>query len=133
MAQLTPIRVDSFKALRDHVWVSDLDHGQKITKSGLIIPDDDMTNRGIRPRWGRVVYVGPEINSADVEIGDWVMTEHGRWTNKITLTFADDSEIDMWRLDYPNAVLVRTKDDPRTVTGDLSNRNLEFALRGSGW
>jgi hypothetical protein len=42
------------KAIRDWVFVSDMDFGDMVTKSGLIIKSDDAKAHGIKPRWGSV-------------------------------------------------------------------------------
>ncbi|RYD20235.1 MAG: hypothetical protein EOP89_14605, partial [Lysobacteraceae bacterium] len=46
--------------IKDRVFVTDLDDGDKVTKGGIIIPGDDKTARGIRDRWARVYLVGPD-------------------------------------------------------------------------
>lgn len=66
------------KALHDHVIVSEMIFDQRITQSGLILPNDNGTTLGIRPRWGRVYAVGSE--QRDVKVGQWVCVDHGRWT-----------------------------------------------------
>lgn len=72
--KLTPVR--------NRVIVSDMYFGEQKTKGGLIITDDNGTDRGIYPRWGRVHSKGPE-NCDEYEIGDWVLVEHGRWTRGV--------------------------------------------------
>jgi len=106
------IKTNSFKPLRDCVFVCELDQGVKQTKSGIIIPDDNMTGRGVRERWGKVYAVGPEIE--DLKVGEWVLLQHGRWTNGIDLELPD-GEVRIWRVDYPEAVLLVSQDDPREV------------------
>lgn len=96
----------SLKPLKDKVFVSDLDSGMKLTNGGVILPDDDMTERGIRERWARVVAIGPEVD--DLEVGDWILVKHGRWSNK--LEFADKN---LWMVEYPESVLLVSKEDPR--------------------
>jgi co-chaperonin GroES (HSP10) len=127
---ITTIKAKTFTPRKDHVWITDLDHGHKFTKAGLIIPDDDMTNRGIRARWGRVYMVGPDVT--EVKVGQWIMTEHGRWTNK-TVIEIDGVSVDLWRVDWPKAVMLVTDEDPRKESGAQSNPGLEFAVRGTNW
>jgi co-chaperonin GroES (HSP10) len=64
--------------IRDNVIVEEMDFGEQKTNSGLIIMSDDGKSMGIKPRWGRVYAVGPE--QEDVQVGDWILIEHGRWT-----------------------------------------------------
>lgn len=77
------ITQDQLKALNDSVIVADMEFDTRITQSGLIIPNDNGTSLGIRPRWGRVYAVGPE--QTDVEVGQWIMVAHGRWTRGIDI------------------------------------------------
>lgn len=102
--------VTDFKPHRDKVFVTELESGPRKTNSGIILPDDDMTERGIRERWGRVWAVGANID--EVEPGDWVLVKHGRWSLGIDLE-TPEGAVRIWHVDYPDAVLVATKDDPR--------------------
>lgn len=69
----------SFKPMRDKIFVRNLDRGEKKTAGGIIITDDTGKAGGIRARWGQVTMVGEDIDY--VEVGEWVLIEHGRWTN----------------------------------------------------
>jgi hypothetical protein len=51
---------EQFHALGDSVIVEDMEFDQRITQTGLILPNDNGKSSGIRPRWGRVYAVGPE-------------------------------------------------------------------------
>jgi co-chaperonin GroES (HSP10) len=110
MTPKTRIRADAFHPLKANVFVTDLDNGPRRTMAGILIPDDDMTARGIRPRWGRVWCVGPEIT--EVQPGDWLLIEHGRWTNAIDFELAGGS-VRAWRIEWPQAVILAADRDPR--------------------
>ena len=69
--------------LKNKVLVKTIEKGQQITKGGIIIPDDDGKDRGIRPRWAEVYRVGEGIDF--VQEGQWVLIEHGRWSKGFTL------------------------------------------------
>ena len=56
---------------------------QRVTSSGIILPNDNGTGSGIRPRWGQVYAVGPE--QTDVQVGQWICVAHGRWTRGIDI------------------------------------------------
>jgi co-chaperonin GroES (HSP10) len=71
------------KALHDNVLVSDMEFDTRITQAGLILPNDNGTTLGIRPRWGRVYAVGHE--QQDVRVGDWILVAHGRWTRGLDI------------------------------------------------
>jgi len=66
------------RALHDWVIVSDMDFGEMVTNSGLVIKSDNAKAHGIKPRWGKVYCIGPD--QKDVKVGDWILVEHGRWT-----------------------------------------------------
>jgi len=66
------------RALHDWVIVSDMDFGEMVTSSGLVIQSDNAKAHGIKPRWGKVYCIGPD--QKDVKVGDWILVEHGRWT-----------------------------------------------------
>ena len=71
------------KALHDTVLVADMEFDTRITSSGIILPNDNGTSLGIRPRWGRVYAIGPR--QTDVTVGQWILVAHGRWTRGIDI------------------------------------------------
>lgn len=75
------------RPLRDRVLVCDMEHGDQKLSSGLIIPDDNGTARGIKPRWGTVYAVGSEVTL--VSPGDRVLISHGRWTRGVQVMSPD--------------------------------------------
>jgi co-chaperonin GroES (HSP10) len=77
------IRQEQIKALHKDVLVADMIFDTRITQGGLILPNDNGTSLGIRPRWGRVYAVGPE--QTDVRVGQWICVAHGRWTRGIDI------------------------------------------------
>lgn len=64
--------------LPDHVLVINMEKGEKVTKGGIILRDDNGKDHGIRPRWAQVYKVGERIDY--VLPGQWILVEHGRWT-----------------------------------------------------
>jgi co-chaperonin GroES (HSP10) len=77
------ISQEQIKALHDNVIVSDMEFDTRITQSGLILPNDNGTTLGIRPRWGRVYAVGRD--QKDVQVGQWICVAHGRWTRGVDI------------------------------------------------
>jgi len=75
--------------IKNRVLVSDMHFGEQKTASGLIITDDDGGTRGIYPRWGKVYAIGPD-NKDPINVGEWILIEHGRWTRGITLKNGDE-------------------------------------------
>jgi co-chaperonin GroES (HSP10) len=74
---------NQIKALHNNVIVSDMEFDTRITQAGLILPNDNGTTLGIRPRWGRVYAVGKD--QTDVQVGQWICVAHGRWTRGIDI------------------------------------------------
>jgi len=75
------------RAINDDVIISDMDFGEQVTKTGIVIQSDDAKVHGIKPRWGKVYKVGPK--QTDVKEGQWILVEHGRWTRKIKIDDGD--------------------------------------------
>jgi hypothetical protein len=74
---------EKIRALKKDVLVSDMEFDTRITQSGLILPNDNGTSLGIRPRWGRVYAVGKD--QKDVQVGQWICVAHGRWTRGVDI------------------------------------------------
>jgi hypothetical protein len=55
------ISTQKFKPLNDTVIVSDMAFDQRITSSGIILLNDNGKGTGIRPRWGRVDFIGTSV------------------------------------------------------------------------
>lgn len=107
------LSLQSFRPLGDKILVSDLERGASVTDGGIIIPDDNGSNRGIRTRWGRVTMVGPEVEPEFVKPGDWVMIEHGRWTYSMDFLDEETGEtVKLWHVDN-KALMIASEDDPR--------------------
>ena len=75
------------RPLHEDVLVYNMDMGEQVTSSGIVIQSDDGKAHGVKPRWAQVYKVGPE--QKDIKEGEWVLIEHGRWTRKIKI---DDGE-----------------------------------------
>jgi co-chaperonin GroES (HSP10) len=102
------------KALHDHVIVSEMIFDQRITQSGLILPNDNGTTLGIRPRWGRVYAVGPKQQT--VRVGQWICVDHGRWTRGLDIE-DEAGKITIRRIDPKDILLVSDSEDmPRDDT-----------------
>lgn len=106
------ITVEAFRPLKNNVFVTDLDSGPHATAAGIIIPDDNFSERGVHPRWARVWAIGPEVQ--DIEIGEWIYVQHARWTNSIDLAMPK-GVVRIWRVEWPESVLLAAAEDPRTV------------------
>lgn len=87
MSSTYDVKQFKIRAINDNVLVSDMDFGEIKTSSGIVLRSDDGKSHGIKPRWGKVYKVGPD--QKDVQVGQWILIEHGRWSRKIKL---DDGE-----------------------------------------
>ena len=114
--------------IRDHVLVSDMEFGEQVTASGIVIKSDNGKSSGVKPRWGRVWAVGPE--QKEVTVGEWICIEHGRWTRTIELEQADGSILELRRVET-GAIMMSADERPgdvdiRTTIGAGSNVNFNI-------
>ena len=106
------LRQSQIHPLNNSVIVSEMVFDQRITSSGIILPNDNGTGSGIRPRWGQVYAVGPE--QTDVTIGQWICVAHGRWTRGIDIE--DESGKKTLRRIDPNDILMVSDELPQDDT-----------------
>ncbi len=97
------------KALRNKVLVTNIESGGRITTGGIIIPDDDGKERGIRPRWAEVYAVGDDI--AEIKVGQWILISHGRWSRGVDVN-TPDGKVTLRQVEYPDAVLLVSDTKP---------------------
>lgn len=100
------------KPLNDHVIVSDMTFDERISRGGLILPNDNGTSRGIRPRWGQIYAVGPD--QKEFAIGQWVLVAHGRWTRGIDVE--DETGKKTLRRIDPNDILMISDEEVHDET-----------------
>lgn len=103
------IQADEIKAIRGKVLVHNIEQGEKRTKGGIIVLDDDGKERGIRERWAQVYAVGSDIN--DISVGQWVLIKHGRWSRGVTVS-VDGEDVILRQADYPDAILLVADECP---------------------
>lgn len=111
------IDISSLRLIRDRVLVADMNFDAVTTQSGIIINSDNGKTEGIKPRWGRIVAVGPEQN--DVKVGEWVLVAHGRWTRGIEANDLDGSPITVRFVDIPEMIMT-ADEQPQEEFGQLS-------------
>lgn len=100
---ITKTKVNKLRPLGDTIIVSDMEFGERITNSGILLPDDDMKSAGIRPRWAKVYAIGP--NQKDVTVGQYIYVAHGRWTRGITLDTPEGEKV-IRKVDNKDVLLV---------------------------
>jgi co-chaperonin GroES (HSP10) len=106
---LNPIEINKIRALNGKVLVHNIEQGEKRTKNGIIMTDDDGKERGIRERWAQVYAVGQDID--DISVGQWILIKHGRWSRGIDIK-SDDTQTTIRQVDYPEAVLLVADECP---------------------
>lgn len=100
------------RPLRDDVIIRDMEFGEERTTSGLFIPNQNGKTEGIKARWGQVYAIGPE--QTDVQVGQWIYVEHGRWTRGITMEDDEGNKFDIRKADN-NAILLVSDEKPNDI------------------
>jgi len=98
------------RAIQDRIVVEELKTGETITKTGIVIPDDNAIERGIRPRWGKVYRIGPLQH--EVSQGQWILVEHGRWTRGLKVRTEDGEEKTIRMVDPEEILLISDERPP---------------------
>lgn len=102
MPNINPYKVTKLKAIKKDVIVADMYFGERISAGGIILRNDDTKSSGIRPRWGIVYAVGPEVT--DLKVGQYICISHGRWTRGIKIE-DENGEQTIRKVD-PNDILL---------------------------
>jgi len=89
--------------VHDHILVTEMMFGERLTNGGIIMPGDNCKSEGIRPRWGKVFAIGPK--QYDVKVGEYVLVKHGRWTRGIEMEVAGEA-VTIRRIDNNDILLV---------------------------
>ena len=98
----------NFRAIKDHIIVTEMQFTGRTLESGIVLPSDDRKSEGIRPRWGKVIAIGPDVD--EVKVGQYVLVSHGRWTRALTVNWDGyDDPIDIQRVDNNEILLVSDK------------------------
>lgn len=84
-----------------------MEKGDKLSKGGIIVLDDNGSDRGIRPRWCKVYKVGSKIDY--LQEGEWILVAHGRWTWPVNCTTADGTTHQIQRVDTKDILGVSKK------------------------
>ncbi len=99
---------NDIKPLKKRVLVSDMHFGERKSAGGIIVMDDDGSEGGIHPRWGKVYAVGDQ--QEDVKVGEWVMVSHGRWSRGFKIK-KNGIELEVRMIDE-NDILLVSDDEP---------------------
>ena len=110
----TVIQDRDIQPLGKRVLVSKMRFGEKKTKGGIILLDDDGTEAGIHPRWSQVYAVGPK--QEDVKVGQWILVAHGRWSRALKVV-NDNEELEVRMVDE-NDILIVSDEEPADTDVD---------------
>jgi co-chaperonin GroES (HSP10) len=105
---------ESLRPIKDGVILTNLERGERLSASGIIIPNDDGKDTGIRTRWAQVYAVGPE--QKDVKVGEWVLMQHGRWTKGVDLKLKGRDAFRFWKADPKGILGVSEIGKPPNIT-----------------
>jgi hypothetical protein len=106
-ALFQPTKINSIRALGDHILVCDMNFDMRTSLGGIIILSGDKKLEGIHPRWARVYAVGPD--QQDIRVGQYVCVKHGRWTRGLEIEDTE-GEKTLRRVDNDDILLV--SDEP---------------------
>lgn len=112
MSTINKVKVNKLTPLNDTIIVSDMEFTERISNGGIIILNDDMKSAGIRPRWGKVYAIGPKVK--DIEVGQYIMIAHGRWTRGITIDTPEGEKV-IRKVDNQDILLV-SEEKPQDET-----------------
>ena len=90
--------------LSDVILVYGMDHGAQTLASGIIIPDDNGKNSGIRPRTCIIYSVGDNIDYLKPE--EKILVSHGRWSRGFRIKEKDGTIKVIRRVDPKDILLV---------------------------
>jgi co-chaperonin GroES (HSP10) len=93
------------KALNDKLLASEIERGEERSRGGIVLLDDNATEKGIRPRWMQVYSKGDDVTE-EIQEGDWIYVEHGRWTRGMTVRTNENTELTLWGIDIDSVLLV---------------------------
>ena len=107
---MAAVEFDTLSPVRGTVLVHNIEEGERRTKNGIIVLDDNGKERGIRERWAQVWMKHGDID--EVDVGDWVLIKHGRWTRGIDVVGPDGVKVTIRKVDWPDAVIVGCAECP---------------------
>lgn len=90
--------------------------GERVSKGGIVILDDNGKMEGIRPRWAKVWKVSDDIDY--VKPNQWILCEHGRWTMAITIKNDDGTDFKFSKIDLNGIMCVQDEAPSDVQIGD---------------
>lgn len=120
---MSVIKCSTLTPIHDGVLVSGMNFSEQVTASGIIIGSDNGKSEGIKPRWAKVYAVGKDQH--DIEVGDWLLIEHGRWTRGITIEDDSGAEIEVRRVENKSIILTSNVCPPDAYLGQSNQKTTQ--------
>lgn len=79
------------KLINEWIAVVIPDKGLRL-KNGIILPNDDMKDSGIRPRIAKVEAVSDGAAEKGFEVGQFLLLEHLGWTRPLNIDYIEGDE-----------------------------------------
>jgi len=98
--------------LGNTILARDMNFSERRTTGGIVLVGDDGKSSGIRPRWCRVYAIGPD--QKDVEVNEWILVSHGRWSRGIDVEI-EDEKFTIRKID-PKDILLSSTESPNDDT-----------------
>jgi co-chaperonin GroES (HSP10) len=107
---------DQIRPLNQSVIVCDMEFDERVTTGGIVLLNDNRKSSGIRPRWAQVYAVGPD--QTDVQVGQWICVEHGRWTRGFEVQ--DETGLRTLRRVDPKDIMMTSPERPHDETFSMA-------------
>ena len=108
------LKKHQIKAIKDHILVHEMVFDERISTGGIVLLNDNGKGNGIRPRWGKVYAIGSE--QKDVNVGQWVLVAHGRWTRGMDIE-DENGTTTIRKIDPKDILLVSDEVDCPSLEG----------------
>lgn len=92
------------KPLKERILAELLGLEQRVTSGGIIIQSENGKDRGVRPRWAKVHYVGDGIDW--VVPGQYILVAHGRWSRQFEVESETGETLKLVHLDNKECLIV---------------------------
>ena len=94
------------RAIADHIICTEADFGDHVTDYGLVVKSTAGQSQGIAARWFKVHAIGPKV-TMPLSSGQWLLVEHGRWTDAMEVRNDDGDLESYWRVDPMGCLVVQ--------------------------
>jgi len=101
--------MSTIRPLRERILAELLGLGERVTSGGIVIQSENGKDRGVRPRWAKIHFVGEGIDW--VKPGQYVLVAHGRWSRQFEAEH-NGEKLKLVMLDNKEVLLV-TDEDPK--------------------